>query len=72
LAGQLGLGGDEFAAEGFGEDRLGDLVGAGGGRGQACLDGVGELEQGVHAADDFVLFGEGQKVQQRDRSTAST
>jgi hypothetical protein len=40
LAGQLGLGGDEFAAEGFGEDRLGDLISAG----------------GVFAANDLVLL----------------
>jgi hypothetical protein len=45
LAGQFGLGGDEFAAEGFGENRLRDLVGAGGGCGHARFDGVGGVER---------------------------
>ena len=57
-AGEFGFGGDEFAAEGFGEDGLGQLLGAGCGRRDPPLDRVGQLEQGLDAADDFVLLGE--------------
>ena len=39
LTGQLSLGGNQFAVEGFGGGGLGQLVGAGGGSGGARLDG---------------------------------
>jgi hypothetical protein len=55
-AGEFGFGGDQLAAEGFGQDRLRDLLNAS----CRCLDAgfdlVGEREQGLDAADDFLLF----------------
>ena len=53
LAGELGFGGDELATEGFGEDALGELVGAGGG--DSLFDGVGEFEEGFQVAEPFRL-----------------
>ena len=60
---QLGFRRDEFAAESFGEDGLRQFVGSGRGGGDAAFDVVGQLEQGIDAADDFVLLGEGRNGQ---------
>ncbi|MCI0333149.1 MAG: hypothetical protein L0228_08000 [Planctomycetes bacterium] len=57
-AGELGLGGDQLASKGFLQDGLREPVGPRGGRRSAPLDRLGEFEEGVDAADDFVLFGE--------------
>ena len=55
-AGEFGFGGDEFAAEGFGEDGLGQLVHSSPGLFVAGFDGLGEGEEVVYPADDFVFF----------------
>lgn len=44
---QRHLGGDQLAAEGLGEDRLGELVGVGLGSSGVALDGGGETEEGA-------------------------
>jgi len=56
LAGEFGLGGDQFAAEGSGEDRLGQLVAPGRRRGDAAFDRVGKVEEGVDATNDLSLL----------------
>jgi hypothetical protein len=56
LAGEFGFGGNKFAAEGFGEDRLGKFVGAFSCGFDACFDFVGEFEEGFDAADDFFFY----------------
>src|SRR5262249_38961367 len=56
---QLGLGGHQLAAEGCREDRLRQLLRARRRRRYPPLDGVGEHEKRVDAADDLVRLGEG-------------
>ena len=56
LAGEVGFGRDELAAEGFGEDGLLELLGPRRGLGHPALDVIGQLGQGYDAADGLVLF----------------
>ena len=60
-AGEFGFGGDEFSAEGFGQDGLCQFVRAFRCGGHVFFNGVRELEEGFDAADDFVLFFEGRE-----------
>lgn len=53
------LGRDELAAEGFGEDGLGELVGALGCGFDPLLERIGEFEEGFDPPDDFPFFVEG-------------
>ncbi len=52
------FGGDELAAKGLGEDRLSEAIDLPAGRLVAGFDLIGDGEEGVDAADDFLLFGE--------------
>src|SRR5205085_1869359 len=57
LAGEFGFGGDEFAAEGAGEDCLRELINV---RFRLAVTGferVGGFEECFDATDDFLLFG---------------
>src|SRR5437870_4211599 len=49
---------DEFAAEGFGEDRLRELLDVRFGFRVARYELIGQRKQRFYAAHDFVLFGE--------------
>ena len=70
-AGELGLGGDQLAAEGFGEDSLGDFVGAGDGDREA--DVVERLEpaslraedRGIHVAEEEMQRPDSRRRDQR-------
>lgn len=55
-AGEFGFGRNEFAAEGLGQDRLGDFVRAFRRGFDSFLYRVSELEEGFDTPDDFVLF----------------
>ena len=55
-SGQRRLGRHQLAAEGFGQDRLRQLVGALRGRGDALLNSVSQLEEGIDAAHNPLLF----------------
>jgi hypothetical protein len=52
------FGGDELAAEGFGEDGLGESVDVAASQLVAGFEFVGDGEESVDAADDFLLLGE--------------
>lgn len=52
-AGQLRLGGDELAGEGFCKDGLGEFVGPRRRHRNVPLDGVRQGEKRVHTFDDF-------------------
>ena len=54
----VGVLGDEFAAEGFGEGGEGEALDGLLRGGEAGFDPVGEGEQIFASADDFVMFGE--------------
>ena len=54
----VGVLGDEFAAEGFGEGGGGEALDGLLRGGEAGFDPVGEGEQVFDTADDFLLFGE--------------
>ena len=60
---QFGFGGNQFAAERFGERGLNQFVGAGGGGGDAGLDLVRQPEQRLDPADDLVLLRERTPIQ---------
>ena len=54
--GEFGFSRDKFAAEGFGEDGLGERIDAGAGLCDAGFEAVGEGEKLIYAAYDFGLF----------------
>ena len=60
-ASEVGFGGDQFAPEGFGQDRLRQPVDPRPGGGQLGFQPVGEREQLLDPPDDLVLFGEGRE-----------
>src|SRR5262249_28307908 len=61
LLGQFRLGGHQLATECLGQDRLHQLLDPCRGCRPPLLDGVGQSEKGLDAADDFALLGEGRK-----------
>jgi len=61
-AGKFGFGRRQFAAERLGQDRLRQLVGPCRRSRHLLLNGVGQAEQGLDAAEDSVLLGEGRKL----------
>lgn len=60
-AGEVGFGGDQFAPEGFGQDRLRQPVDPLPGGVQLGFQPVGQSEQLLDPPDDLVLFGEGRE-----------
>ena len=55
-ASDFGFGGDELSSKGLGQDRLRQSFGALRRCPNPLFDGVGQLEERFHAADDLVLF----------------
>jgi hypothetical protein len=53
---EFSLGRDEFATECLREDRLGQFFGTLGSGPETFFNGIGEFEESVDAADDFLLL----------------
>jgi hypothetical protein len=53
---KLGFGGHKLSTKGSAEDCLREALDTAARRGHASLDGVSELEESVHAVDDFMLL----------------
>ncbi len=61
-AGQLGFSGDHLAAERLALNRLRQLLGPYPHRRHPLLDGLGQPEKSLDAADDFGLFERGETI----------